>query len=106
MAEPEFSASGVRISKWPRSLTRAGGVVVRDGRLVLLTSRGQEIDSAPVNETHASAPRWYGAGGKARVALEGRRYLLRMGRHDSDTERRLLEALRSAREACRGRLRS
>jgi hypothetical protein len=48
MAEPEFSATGVRIGKRLRSLTRAGQVRISDGRLQLLTSYGSEIDSAPV----------------------------------------------------------
>src|SRR5262245_50506776 len=47
MAEPEFKATGVRIGKKLRSLTRAGQVRISDGRLRLLTSYGSEIDSAP-----------------------------------------------------------
>ncbi|MGW4106936.1 hypothetical protein ACWEGV_28540, partial [Streptomyces sp. NPDC004976] len=47
MAEPEFTATGVRIGKRLRSLTRAGQVRISGGRLELLTSYGSEIDSAP-----------------------------------------------------------
>ncbi|MEU6176006.1 hypothetical protein ABZ832_29375 [Streptantibioticus parmotrematis] len=111
MTQPEFSASGVRISRWPRSLTRAGAVVVRDGRLALLTSRGREIDSAPLSDVQASTPRWYGPRGRARVALDGRRYALRLDGNaawdevnaGTDAGARLLGVLAGAREhATRG----
>ncbi|MYU48421.1 hypothetical protein GTV15_20935, partial [Streptomyces sp. SID7803] len=50
----EFSATGVRIDRWARSVTRAGGqVTVKDGRVALLTSYGREIDSAPVGTVSA-----------------------------------------------------
>ena len=62
MAEPEFTATGVRIGKRLRSLTRAGQVRISDGRLQLLTSYGSEIDSAPVQAVRASRP-WFAARG-------------------------------------------
>ncbi len=96
--ESEFSAKGVQIKKGLRSLTRAGGVRVKDGRVELLTSRGLEIDSAPVQAANTGAARWFGPGGKAQVELEGRRYLLRMGRQESGGEERLVEAVRKARK--------
>ncbi|MCQ4083609.1 hypothetical protein NGB36_24165 [Streptomyces sp. RB6PN25] len=97
MAESDFSLSGVQIRRWLRSLTRAGEVQVGEGRLVLRTSRGQEIDSAPLATAHASAPRWYPAKGRTRVVLDGRHYLLRLGEAESDAARRFLDALGSAR---------
>ena len=55
MAETEFTATGVRIGKRLRSLTRAGQVLISDGRLELLTSYGREIDSAPVQAVRAAS---------------------------------------------------
>lgn len=95
--DSEFSAKGVQIKKGLRSLTRAGGVRVQDGRVVLLTSRGREIDSAPVLDARTGAGRWFGPGGDAQVALEGRRYLLRMRQQSPDGRQGLLDALRRAR---------
>ncbi|MCI0386022.1 hypothetical protein [Streptomyces sp. CNQ085] len=93
MAEPEFSATGVRIARWLRSLTRAGQVVVRDGRLVLLTSYGREIDSAPVEQVRVSEP-WYAMRGRALATVNGTWYALRLkGR----AREGLVAALRSAR---------
>ncbi|MEU2880897.1 hypothetical protein, partial [Streptomyces sp. NPDC007070] len=65
MAEPEFTATGVRIARRLRSLTRAGRVRISDGRLELLTSYGTVIDSAPVSAVRASRP-WLGPDGRAR----------------------------------------
>ncbi|MGV9552710.1 hypothetical protein ACWDR6_30500, partial [Streptomyces ardesiacus] len=59
MAEPEFRATGVRIGRRLRSLTRAGTVRISGGRVELLTSVGSEIDSAPVQAVRASRP-WFG----------------------------------------------
>ena len=42
--EPEFAVTGVRIGRWLRSLTIAGQVLIRDGRLELLNSQGSVID--------------------------------------------------------------
>ncbi|MFF1838767.1 hypothetical protein ACFVXE_31930 [Streptomyces sp. NPDC058231] len=100
MPEIEFRATGVRIERWARSLTRAGQVIVKDGRVALLTSYGREIDSAPARAVHASRP-WF-AGVDSMVArVNGTRYRLTMGRHDHGPDRAspshlLLEALRSA----------
>lgn len=68
MRETEFSETGVRIDRWARSLTRAGQVTVKDGRVALLTSYGREIDSAPHGHGEcgqtvvqpARTPRWRG----------------------------------------------
>ncbi len=98
MAETEFSVSGVHISAWPRSLTRAGTVVLGDGRVALLTSRGKEIDSAPLAAVRAAASLWIGAGRHVRLTLEGRRYRLRVGHQDGGALRRFLEVLAWARE--------
>ncbi|MBN3931342.1 hypothetical protein IQ279_17185 [Streptomyces verrucosisporus] len=93
MAEPEFSATGVRIARWLRSLTRAGQIVVRDGRMVLMTSYGREIDSAPVEQVRVSEP-WYAARGRALAAVNGTWYALRLKGQTSDG---LVAALRGAR---------
>ncbi|MEU7279881.1 hypothetical protein AB0A69_14010 [Streptomyces sp. NPDC045431] len=80
MAGPDFSATGVRIERWPRSLTTAGEVLIEDGRLALLTSCGRVIDSAPVRAVRAGRP-WFAGRGDATVAtLNGHRYRLTMGR--------------------------
>ncbi|MFI9723587.1 hypothetical protein ACIHFE_28685 [Streptomyces sp. NPDC052396] len=111
MAEPEFTATGVRIDKpFLRSLTRAGQVKIHDGRLELLTSYGREIDSAPVDTVHASKP-WFALGDRARAVVNGTRYLLTLGpgAHSGDEPAAsavdgFLEAVRSARgEAAPGR---
>lgn len=100
MSETEFSETGVRIDRWARSLTRAGQVTVKDGRVALLTSYGREIDSAPVGTVSAGRP-WF-AGGDATVArVNGTRYRLTMPRRpgkadDAGPARRFLEALRGA----------
>ncbi|MFF8914683.1 hypothetical protein ACF08M_15505 [Streptomyces sp. NPDC015032] len=100
MPETEFSATGVRIERWARSLTRAGQVIVKDGRLALLTSYGREIDSAPVAAVSAGRP-WFAGGGAAVARFNGTRYRLTMGQrnHGPDTAgptRKFLETLHSA----------
>ncbi len=105
MAAPEFNATGVRIERSHRSLTRAGQVKIQDGRLELLNSRGSEIDSAPVDSVHARRP-WL-ARDRARATVNGHHYTLTLG--DPDAERddeakdegetavnRFLEVVRSA----------
>ncbi|MFF2324398.1 MULTISPECIES: hypothetical protein [unclassified Streptomyces] len=100
MPETEFNASGVRIERWARSLTRAGQVIVKDGRLALLTSYGREIDSAPVAAVSAGRPWFFGA--DAAVArLNGTRYRLTMGQRNHGPDKagpalRFLETLRRA----------
>ncbi len=102
MAEPEFTATGVRIGRRLRSLTRAGQVRIADGRLELLTSYGKEIDSAPVQAVRASKP-WFSPEDRALADLNGNRYLLTLGEHDPapgepgpPTARRFIEAVRRA----------
>ncbi|MFJ7198959.1 MULTISPECIES: hypothetical protein [unclassified Streptomyces] len=100
MPETEFSATGVRIERWARSLTRAGQVIVKDGRLALLTSNGREIDSAPVVTVSAGRP-WFSGAGAAVARLNGTRYRLTMGQRNRGPDgagptRRFLETLRSA----------
>ncbi|KQX49769.1 MULTISPECIES: hypothetical protein [unclassified Streptomyces] len=75
MSEPEFTARGVRIARWPRSLTRAGEVRIEDGRLALLTSYGSEIDSAPVDAVRAGRP-WFAKPDEAVATVNGTRYRL------------------------------
>ncbi|MFC9619546.1 hypothetical protein ACFTXM_06005 [Streptomyces sp. NPDC056930] len=100
MPETEFSATGVRIERWARSLTRAGQVIVKDGRLALLTSYGREIDSAPVGAVSAGRP-WFAGTGAAVARLNGTRYRLTMGQRNHGPDKagpahRFLETLRSA----------
>ncbi|GAA2298368.1 hypothetical protein OKJ48_07980 [Streptomyces kunmingensis] len=99
MAEPEFTATGVRIGRRLRSLTRAGQIRITGGRLELLTSYGSEIDSAPLDEVRAGKP-WFGSDDRATAEVDGRRYLLRLGGQSADAgppaARRFIEAVRSA----------
>jgi hypothetical protein len=102
MAEPEFTATGVRIGKRLRSLTRAGQVRISDGRLQLLTSYGSEIDSAPVQAVRASKP-WFAHEDRASADVNGTRYSLTLGEHDPapgkpgpPSARRFIEAVRKA----------
>lgn len=113
MAEPEFSARGVQIGKKRRSLTRAGQVLISNGRLRLLTSRGTEIDSAPVDRVDADTP-WYAGRGSARATINGTRYLIELdgksvdssprsekdsGKDGQGAVRRFLDALHDARRS-------
>ncbi|MER6100262.1 hypothetical protein ABT154_31285 [Streptomyces sp. NPDC001728] len=75
MSEPEFTARGVGIARWPRSLTRAGEVRIEGGRLALLTSYGSEIDSAPVDAVRAGRP-WFAKPDEAVATVNGTRYRL------------------------------
>ncbi|MFF8730513.1 hypothetical protein ACF073_29145 [Streptomyces sp. NPDC015171] len=104
MAEPEFTATGVRIGKRMRSLTRAGQVRISDGRLELLTSYGSEIDSAPVQAVRASKP-WFGPDDRALADVNGTRYSLTLGEREPapgqpgpPSARRFIEAVRRAAE--------
>jgi hypothetical protein len=84
MAEADFSATGVRIERWPRSLTRAGEVLIKDGKLALLTSYGRVIDTAPVRAVRAGRP-WFAGRDDAMVAtLNGTRYRLTMGQRGGE----------------------
>jgi hypothetical protein len=96
----EFNATGVRIERWARSLTRAGQVIVKDGRVALLTSYGREIDSAPARAVRAGRP-WFARADSTVARVNGTWYRLTMGQRDRGPDRagrsrRLLEALRSA----------
>nr|WP_206314028.1 hypothetical protein [Streptomyces coryli] len=91
-----------------RSLTRAGQVRIKDGRLQLLTSQGREIDSAPVQHVHTGRP-LFGRGGRALATLNGHRYTLTLGPADTRSgpsgppdENRFLEAVHTARARARG----
>ncbi|TQK43012.1 hypothetical protein FBY35_4459 [Streptomyces sp. SLBN-118] len=100
MAEPEFSATGVRIERWPRSLTKAGQVQIKDGRLALLTSYGRVIESAPVRAVRAGKP-WFADDASTIATLNGKRYRLTMGQRGRRPEGqalagRFLEAVRGA----------
>ncbi|MCW2870816.1 hypothetical protein [Actinacidiphila oryziradicis] len=97
MSEPEFSATGVRIGRRLRSLTLGGQVLIRDGRLVLLTSRGREIDSAPVEDVHTLAPR-FAVRRRALATVNGTGYLLTLRRQGAASAARFVDALRTARE--------
>ncbi|MDK1474737.1 hypothetical protein QNO07_15120 [Streptomyces sp. 549] len=77
MVEPEFDVTGVRIGRLMRSLTRAGQVRVRNGRLALLTSYGREIDSAPVEQVHLLGG-WPAARDRMLATVNGTAYALRL----------------------------
>ncbi|MEU6675079.1 hypothetical protein [Streptomyces sp. NPDC046853] len=81
MAEPDFTATGVRIGRRLRSLTRAGQIRITDGRFELLTSYGREIDSAPVQTVRAGKP-WFAADDRALAELNGTRYRLTLSEHE------------------------
>ncbi|MFI2618669.1 hypothetical protein [Streptomyces sp. NPDC018584] len=104
MAEPEFTATGVRIGRRLRSLTRAGQVRIADGRLELLTSYGTEIDSAPVQAVRTAKP-WFATEDRALAEVNGRRYSLTLGEREPGpgqggppTVRRFIEAVGRAAE--------
>ncbi|MEN3584056.1 MULTISPECIES: hypothetical protein [unclassified Streptomyces] len=101
MTEPEYTATGVRIDRRLRSLTRAGKVRISGGRLELLTSYDTEIDSAPVRAVRASRP-WFSGGDRALADLGGNRYRLTLdsdpsgGGPEAPAARRFIEAVRRA----------
>ncbi|MFI1675637.1 MULTISPECIES: hypothetical protein [unclassified Streptomyces] len=104
MAEPEFTATGVRIGRRLRSLTRAGQVRIADGRLELLTSYGTEIDSAPLQAVRTGKP-WFAPDDHALADVNGTRYRLTLGEHEPrpgeagpPTVRGFIEAVRNATE--------
>ncbi|MCX4552617.1 hypothetical protein OG204_03670 [Streptomyces sp. NBC_01387] len=101
MSEAEFTATGVRIERWTRSLTRAGQVLIKDGRLALLTSNGREIDSAPLGAVSAGRP-WFARVGRMVATVNGTRYRLTMGQRNmpldsSKAAARFLDAVRGSR---------
>ncbi|MEU3048379.1 MULTISPECIES: hypothetical protein [unclassified Streptomyces] len=98
--ESDFSATGVRIERWPRSLTRAGQVRIKDGRLALMTSYGRVIDSAPVRAVTAGRP-WFAGEDSTVATVNGKRYRLTMGQRGGRPDAkglagRFLEAVRGA----------
>ncbi|MFF8960700.1 hypothetical protein [Streptomyces sp. NPDC014894] len=100
MAEPEFRATGVRIERWPRSLTKAGQVLIKDGKLELLTSYGRVIDSAPVRAVRAGKA-WFTDEASTALTVNGKRYRLTLGQRDHRTDPetltgRFLKAVRGA----------
>jgi len=100
IAEPEFSATGVRIDRWPRSLSKAGQVMIKDGRLALLTSYGRVIESAPIRAVTAGRP-WFADDASTVATVNGRRYRLTMGQRSRRPDGRalagrFLEAVRGA----------
>ncbi|WP_326696209.1 hypothetical protein OG909_02040 [Streptomyces sp. NBC_01754] len=102
MTATEFSATDVRIERWFRSLTRAGQVIVKDGRLALLTSYGREIDSAPLSAVTTLRP-WFLADDSTVARVNGVHYRLTMGQRSrrpggAAPVRRFLEALRGGGE--------
>ncbi|KUJ68155.1 hypothetical protein ACZ90_21530 [Streptomyces albus subsp. albus] len=105
MAETEFNARGVRIERFLRSVTHAGQVLIKDGRLELLTSNGREIDSAPVQSVRAGKP-WFADSDQARATVNGTRYRLTLAQQDAaataapsgrGAASRFLDAIRDAR---------
>lgn len=99
MADIEFTATGVRIGRCLRSLTRAGRVVVREGRLELQTSAGREIDSAPAGSVRAAPCPFLGRD-RAVASVNGTWYLLTLAERraggGTSAARRFVDALRSA----------
>lgn len=91
MVEPDFAAAGVRIRQALRSLTRAGQVLVRDGKLTLTTSYGSEIDSGPLEQVRVSG---YAGRHRALASIGGTRYVLEL---DFEHREGLLNAVRTAR---------
>ncbi|MFR9675698.1 hypothetical protein [Streptomyces sp. TR06-5] len=90
MAQPDYVATGVRIRRRFRSLTRAGQVRVCAGELELLTSYGREIDSAPLHRVRVRG----GPGGQRVLAVvDGTRYHLRTA---GDRRGELLNGVRTA----------
>ncbi|MEU4684378.1 hypothetical protein [Streptomyces xinghaiensis] len=83
MAEPQFKATRVGIGHRLRSLTRAGQVQIRDGKLTLMNSQGTEIDSAPVHLVRADKP-WFASGDEALATVNGNRYRLKLGARDPE----------------------
>jgi hypothetical protein len=71
----EFTATGLRIERGLRSLTRAGQVRVKGGAVELLDSGGRVLASAPARQVRVLRKR-FGRPGRVLVELGGARYLL------------------------------
>ncbi|MDH6228385.1 MULTISPECIES: hypothetical protein [Streptomyces] len=79
----EFSATGVRIERGLRSLTRAGQVRVGGGTVELLNSGGRVIATAPAKSVRILRVRFRRAD-RVLVDLGGTRYVLTL--RDEDAE--------------------
>jgi hypothetical protein len=81
--QDEFTATGVRIERGMRSLTRAGQVRVRGGLVELLSSGGRVLASAPARRARLLRMRF---GGSDRVLMElgGAHYILTLRDEDAD----------------------
>jgi hypothetical protein len=73
--QDEFAATGVRIERGLRSLTRAGQVRVKGGAVELLNSGGRVLASAPARQVRVLRKR-FGRPDRVLVELGGARYLL------------------------------
>ncbi|WP_326599335.1 hypothetical protein [Streptomyces sp. NBC_01803] len=73
--EPEHIFDQVQIGKGIRPLAQHGYVVVEDGVLELLGSRGRVIESAPMSRVRAARVRFTG-GKTLAVKVNGTRYTL------------------------------
>ncbi|NYV77916.1 hypothetical protein [Streptomyces sp. UH6] len=80
----EFSATGVRIERGLRSLTRAGQVRVRGGLVELLNSGGRVIAAAPAKKVRVLRTRFRRAD-RVLVQLGGARYVLTLRDEDAES---------------------
>ncbi|MFE5209398.1 hypothetical protein [Streptomyces sp. NPDC056600] len=85
----EFTATGVRIERGLRSLTRAGQVRVRGGLVELLSSGGRVLASAPARKARLLRMR-FGRSDRVLLELGGAHYFLTL--RDEDPEFGLAEA--------------
>ncbi|WP_151772560.1 hypothetical protein [Streptomyces abyssomicinicus] len=82
--QDEFSATGVRIERGLRSLTRAGQVRVRGGLVELLNSGGRVIAAAPAKKVRVLRTRFRRAD-RVLVQLGGVRYVLTLRDEDAES---------------------
>ncbi|MGW0930557.1 hypothetical protein [Streptomyces sp. NPDC002644] len=73
--QDEFTATGVRIERGLRSLTRAGEVRVRGGLVELLNSGGRVVGAAPAGKARVLRMR-LGRADRVLAELGGARYVL------------------------------
>jgi hypothetical protein len=83
VGQDEFVATGVRIERGLRSLTRAGQVRVRGGLVELLNSGGRVIAAAPAERVRVLRKR-FGRADRVLVELGGTRYRLTLRDEDAD----------------------
>ncbi|MER5480750.1 hypothetical protein ABT026_27800 [Streptomyces sp. NPDC002734] len=81
--QDEFTATGVRIERGLRSLTRAGQVRVRGGLVELLSSGGRVLASAPARKARLLRMR-FGRADRVLLELGGARYILTLRDEDAD----------------------